>query len=198
MIRPGPLERLIRALKALPGMGEKSSTRLALFLVKDDKGIAQELAGSLVAVKEKVHFCRLCQNLTEEELCPICRDERRNGKTLCIVEGLVDLMAMEKTGEYDGLYYLLHGVISPLEGVGPEQIKLDRLTQRIREGRFREIILATNPNAEGEATALYLKQFLAPLGIKISRIASGIPVGGTLEYSDPQTLARALSLRRDF
>lgn len=192
-----PLARLVKALTSLPGIGEKSATRLALFLLKEEREITRELAQALIAMKEKVGFCRLCQNLTEEEICLLCRDDQRNHQTLCVVEGLVDWMAMEKT-EYRGLYYLLHGALSPLDGVGPEEMKFEKLVKRIKEGKFQEVILATNPNPEGEATALYLKKLLAPLGVKLSRIASGVPVGGTLEYTDAQTLSRSLQTRHEF
>ncbi len=198
MRSPAPLERLVRALSQLPGIGERSATRLALFLVKDEKGVAEELGRALIALKEKVRFCSLCQNLTEEPVCSLCRDPARNPQILCVLEGPADLLAVEKSGEFRGFYYLLHGVLSPLEGVGPEEMRLGRLVKRIREGKFSEVILATNPNAEGEATALYLKKMLSSLRIKVSRIASGVPVGGTLEYTDAQTLARSLLTRRDF
>ena len=197
---PNPVERLAKALTRLPGIGSKSAMRLALFLIleKDQAGVARELADALITVKEKIRLCASCQNLTEAELCSLCRDDRRDAGSLCIVEGLVDLLALEKSGEYQGFYYLLHGAISPLDGIGPDEMRFDRLLKRIRQGKFREIILATNPNPEGEATALYLKKVLAPLGIKLSRIASGVPVGGTLEYTDSQTLIRALNTRRDY
>ncbi len=193
-----PLDRLIKALSRLPGIGQKSATRFALFLVRDEKGIARELAEALIFVKERTRFCSLCQNLTEEETCSLCRDKGRDPHLLCIVEGPEDLLSLEKSGEYKGLYYLLHAALSPLEGVSPEQLKLDRLVKRVRQGGFAEVILATNPNPEGEATALYLKKILAPLGVRLTRIASGIPVGGTLEYTDAQTLARSLITRRDY
>jgi recombination protein RecR len=193
-----PLERIIQLLSRLPGLGQKSALRLALFLMKDEKGTAQELARALISMKEKIRFCRLCQNLTEEEVCSLCRNDGRNRDLLCVVEGPTDLLAMERSGEYRGLYYILHGALAPLDGVGPGEMNLDRLVKRIREGKFSEVILATNPNPEGEATALYLKKILDPLHLKLTRIASGVPVGGTLEYSDAQTLARSLITRRDY
>ncbi|MBI2067457.1 MAG: recombination protein RecR [Deltaproteobacteria bacterium] len=193
-----PLEHLATVLTKLPGLGKKSAMRLALFLVKEEKGITQELGQALLRMKEKVRFCRLCQNLTEEEVCHLCRDDRRHRNQLCVVEGPSDLITVEKTGQYRGLYYLLHGTISPLDGVGPEELKLDRLVKRIREGKFSEVILATNPNVEGEATALYLKKLLTPLKVKMTRIASGVPIGGTLEYTDAQTMAQSLLTRREF
>lgn len=193
-----PLESLVKIFTRLPGIGKKSASRMALFLLREEEGVSQDLVKSLTALKEKVRFCKLCQNLTEEAVCSLCRDSQRNQSVLCILEGPEDLNSIERSGEYNGFYYLLHGAISPLEGIVPEKMKFEKLIRRIKEGNFREIILATNPNPEGEATALYLRKILAPLGIKMTRIASGVPVGGTLEYSDPQTLARSLSTRREF
>lgn len=187
-----PIERLVKALSRLPGIGEKSAMRLALVIIRDTKGLAEELIDALTFVREKVRFCRLCQNLTEEDLCAICRDADRDAHVICVVQEPVDLMMMERTSEYRGLYHVLHGVLSPLDGVGPEDIRLQGLAQRIKEGQVREVILATNPNPEGEATALYLKKIMAPLGVSLTRLASGLPVGGTLEYTDPKTLSKAL------
>ncbi len=193
-----PIERLVQALSQLPGLGEKSSTRLALFLLRDTKGVAREVIDSLEHVLEKVRFCANCQNLTEEELCAICRDPERDSQVLCVVQEPVDVMMFERTEEYRGLYHVLHGVISPLDGVGPDDIRIRSLEQRVKSSDIREIILATNPNAEGEATALYLKKIFAEMPIKISRLASGMTVGGTVEYTDPKTLARALTHRHVF
>lgn len=190
-----PIERLVKALSRLPGIGEKSAMRLALFIVRDAKGLSDELIGALTFVREKVRFCRLCQNLTEEDLCVICRDTDRDARVICVVQEPVDLMMMERTSEYRGLYHVLHGVLSPLDGIGPEDIRLQGLAQRIKEGQVREVILATNPNPEGEATALYLKKIMTPLGVSLTRLASGLPVGGTLEYTDPKTLSKALAHR---
>lgn len=191
------LEPLVLALSRLPGIGEKSATRLALFILRDKKGLATDLIKSLQFITEKVLFCRRCQNLSEKEICSTCNDLHRSQNLLCIVQEPVDLLMIEKTGDYRGLYYVLHGVISPLDGVGPDDLKLKNLIHRVKEG-ITEVILATNPNAEGETTALYLKKILAPLNIKITRIASGIPVGGSLEYTDAKTLAQAMGHRRDF
>ncbi len=190
-----PIERLVKALSRLPGIGEKSAMRLALFIVRDTKGLADELIEALTFVREKVRFCRLCQNLTEEDLCAICREPDRDAHVICVVQEPVDLMMMERTSEYHGLYHVLHGVLSPLDGIGPEDIRLQGLVGRIKEGEVREVILATNPNPEGEATALYLKKIMAPLGVSLTRLALGLPVGGTLEYTDPKTLSKALGNR---
>jgi len=191
------LEPLVLALSRLPGIGEKSATRLALFILRDKKGLAADLIKSLQFITEKVLFCRRCQNLSEKEICPICNNSHRSQNLLCIVQEPMDLLMIEKMGDYRGLYYVLHGVISPLDGVGPDDLKLKNLIQRVKEG-VTEVILATNPNAEGETTALYLKKILASLKVKITRIASGIPVGGSLEYTDAKTLAQAMGHRRDF
>ncbi len=193
-----PLDRLSQALSRLPGIGEKTATRLALFLLRDTKGAADEILEALVYVKEKVRLCEDCQNISEEAVCPICRDTDRDAKQVCVVQEPVDLMSFERIGEYRGLYHVLHGALSPLEGVGPDDIRLNSLMGRLKAGKIREIILATNSNPEGEATALYLRKLIGPLGLKITRIATGIPVGGLLEYTDPKTLARALSERRNF
>lgn len=198
-----PLERLVRALSRLPGIGEKTATRLALFILRDTKGLAGDLTQALTFVREKVRFCKICQNLAEEELCSICRNPDRDRRLVCVVQEPVDLLTLEKTGEYKGLYHVLHGVLSPLDGIGPEEIRIEGLVSRIREtgcgeGGIKEVILATNPNAEGEATALYLKKILSPFGMKITRIASGVPVGGMLEYADAQTLSKSLDNRKEF
>lgn len=198
-----PLERLVRALSRLPGIGEKTATRLALFILRDTKGLAGDLTQALTFVREKVRFCKICQNLAEEELCSICRNPDRDRRLVCVVQEPVDLLTLEKTGEYKGLYHVLHGVLSPLDGIGPEEIRIEGLVSRIREtgrgeGGIKEVILATNPNADGEATALYLKKILSPFGMKITRIASGVPVGGMLEYADAQTLSKSLDNRKEF
>ena len=193
-----PIDRLASALGRLPGIGEKSAMRLALFLVRDAKGLIEDLIGSLSFVREKVRFCKTCQNLTEGDLCSICNDPERDQRLICVVQEPVDLLMMERTGEYRGLYHILHGALSPLDGVGPDDIRIQGLSQRLKQGGILEVILATNPNPEGEATALYLKKILSPFGARITRIASGVPVGGTLEYSDPKTLSKALGNRNEF
>jgi recombination protein RecR len=195
-----PIERLVAALSRLPGLGEKSATRLALFILRDTKGLAVDLIDALTHVREKVRFCRICQNLSEGELCPICEDARRDRARLCVVQEPVDVLMVERTQEYGGLYHVLHGAIAPLDGVGPEDIRAASLIKRVQEEDLSEIILATNPNPEGEATALYLRKAISEASprVKITRIASGVPVGGSVEYTDPKTLARALSNRREF
>ncbi len=193
-----PLEPLIRALSQLPGIGEKSATRLALFIFRDNQGLAGDLTKALTTIQEKVRYCKICQDLTEEEICTICQDPARDRHLICVVQEPVDLMMFEKTGEYHGLYHVLHGSLSPLEGTGPEDIRLQGLLKRIEGGDIAEIILAMNPNTEGEATALYFKKILAPSEIPLTRIASGVPVGGTLEYTDPKTLSRSLGNRKKY
>lgn len=193
-----PLSPLIQALSRLPGIGEKSATRLALHIFRDDKGLVSDLIKALTYVQEKVRFCQICQNLTEEPLCPICRDPQRNQGLICIVQEPVDVIMIEKTGDYHGLYHVLQGSLSPLEGIGPEDIHIQSLIDRIRSHQVSEIILAMNPNVEGEATALYLKKILSSTGIPLTRIASGVPVGGTLEYTDAKTLARAMGNRKGY
>ena len=196
-----PLERLVKAFSRLPGIGEKSATRHALFLLRDEKGLARELAEAMISMREKVRFCRICQNLTEEELCSICNNPSRDPHTICVVQEPVDLLSLEKTGEFRGLYHILHGSLSPLDGIGPDQIRIQGLVKRVKErvpAEVSEVILATNPTPEGEATALYLKKILTPLKVKVTRIASGVAVGGTIEYTDAQNLSRALGTRREF
>lgn len=194
-----PLKRLVKAFSRLPGIGEKTATRFALFLLRDETGMGHELAQALVEMKEKIHFCRQCQNLTEGDLCSICQDPNRNQTQICVVEDLSDLLALERLGgNYRGLYHVLHGSIAPLDGIGPEGLRIQALQDRIQKGDTQEVILATNPNATGEMTALYLKKLLTPYKVSISRIASGIPVGGNVEHTDAQTLARAMESRREY
>lgn len=195
-----PIDRLVTALSRLPGIGEKSATRLALFILRDTKNLSSDLIDALAFVREKVRFCKICQNLTEEELCSICADPERDRTRVCVIQEPVDLMMVERSQEYRGLYHVLHGAIAPLDGVGPDDIRIESLLRRIKKDAVQEVILATNPNPEGEATALYLRKALADTNanLKITRIASGVPVGGSVEYTDPKTLARALANRRDF
>jgi recombination protein RecR len=195
-----PIDRLVTALSRLPGIGEKSATRLALFILRDTKNLSSDLIDALAFVREKVRFCKICQNLTEEELCPICADADRDRTRVCVIQEPVDLMMVERSQEYRGLYHVLHGAIAPLDGVGPDDIRVESLLRRIKKEGVQEVILATNPNPEGEATALYLRKALADTDatLKITRIASGVPVGGSVEYTDPKTLARALANRRDY
>ena len=192
-----PIARLIEALSRLPGIGRKTASRLAFHILRGSLSEAQGLAKAIVEVKEKIRLCSTCFNLTDEDPCQICRDDRRSGDVLCVVEGPNDLMAIENTGTFNGRYHVLHGTIAPLEGIGPEDIKIKELMDRLQRGRITEVILATNPTVEGGATALYLTELIKPLGIKVTRIAYGIPMGSEIEYSDGMTLSKALEGRRE-
>ena len=194
---PEPVARLIEALPRLPGIGPKTAQRLTFFLLKRPTDEVRELADSLVAVKERIVSCSTCFNVTDQDPCRICSDPARDSRLLCIVEEPNDLLAMERTGEYKGLYHVLLGALSPLEGIGPDDLKVRELLARLEAGGGGEVILATNPNVEGEATALYLAKLLRPLGVRITRIARGLPVGGDLEYADLVTLTKALEGRRE-
>ena len=187
-------ERAIGEFSKLPGIGRKSAQRLVFFLLKNSKYEVQQLAEALIALKEKVKFCTICFNITEVDPCHICLDERRDRTLLCVVEEANDVLALEKTGEYKGLYHVLGGALSPLEGVGPDDLHIKEMLTRFHSG-FVEVIIATNPNTEGEATALYLEKLIKPLIAKVTRIARGIPVGGDIEYADEITLTRALEGR---
>jgi recombination protein RecR len=195
-LHAGPVQDLIDELGRLPGIGPKSAQRIAFHLLKVPKTDAARLARAIVEVKDKVAFCSRCYNVAEGDLCGICRDERRDGHVLCIVEEPPDIVAVERTQEFRGRYHVLQGAISPIEGIGPEQLRIRELVARLEPEDITEIILCTNPNIEGEATAMYLARLLKPLGITITRIASGLPVGGDLEYADELTLGRALEGRR--
>ena len=192
-----PIDRLIEALSRLPGIGRKTASRLAFHILRGSLSEAEGLARAIVEVKEKIRLCSTCFNLTDEDPCQICRDDRRSGDILCVVEGPNDLMAIENTGAFNGKYHVLHGTIAPLEGIGPEDIKIKELMDRLQRGRIAEVILATNPTVEGGATALYLTELIKPLGIKVTRIAYGIPMGSEIEYSDGMTLSKALEGRRE-
>ena len=194
---PDPLNRLVAQLAKLPGIGEKTAQRLAFHILRAPGEYAVDLAQSIREVKEKVHLCTRCFALTDTELCNFCRDTRRDERLLCVVESFADLMALERTREFKGRYHVLHGVLSPLEGVGPDQLRIKELLERLGDGKAEEIILATNPDVEGEATALYLTRLLKPMGLRLSRIAQGLPMGGDMEFADQATLAKALSARRD-
>src|SRR4051794_39711551 len=193
----GPVQDLIDELGRMPGVGPKSAQRIAFHLLKLPKEDAARLARVILEAKEKVAWCHRCFNLSEGDLCGICSDDRRDATTVCVVEEPKDLVAVEKTGEYRGRYHVLQGAISPIEGVGPDQIRVKELLARIEPEGIAEVILCTNPNIEGEATAMYLGRLLSPLGLKVTRIASGLPVGGDLEYADELTLGRALEGRRE-
>lgn len=194
---PHSLNELIRYLAKLPGIGPKSAQRLAFFLLNTAEADAHGLAEAIVAAKRNLHYCPLCGNYTDEDVCNICADERRDAGLICVVEQARDIAAMERAGCFDGHYHVLGGAISPLDGVGPAQLKLESLFSRLRVGQVREVVLATNPTVEGEATALYLAKKIRPFGIIVSRIAHGLPVGGDLEYADEATLSLALAGRKE-
>jgi recombination protein RecR len=193
----GPVQALIDELGRLPGVGPKSAQRIAFYLLKVAPEDANRLARVIVEARERVSWCRRCFNIAEGELCAYCRDDRRDAALLCVVEEPRDIVAVERTQEFRGRYHVLQGAISPIEGIGPEQLRIKELLSRVREEGVTEVILATNPNIEGEATAMYLARLLKPLGLRITRIASGLPVGGDLEYADEVTLGRALEGRRE-
>jgi recombination protein RecR len=192
---PLPLEELINQLTRLPGIGQKSATRVALYILKQDRDLAEGLAKSLLAVKDKIRFCSICHNFTEAEPCAICRDGNRDNGMICVVEGPGDQWAIEESGVFRGRYHVLHGVLSPLDGIGPEDLKISDLLSRIEKESVREVILATNPTAEGETTASYLIKLLSKKHIKISRIALGLPMGGDLKYTDSLTLQHSFKSR---
>ena len=189
------LARLIDEFARLPGIGRKSARRLAFHVLKTEERTIRQFAEALLDAKERVVFCEICHNMTEGSPCTICQDERRGRSLLCVVEEPSDVLAVEATGEYRGLYHVLHGVLSPLDGVGPDDLKVQELLARVRESSPEEVILALNPDTEGDATAFYLQKLLVPLGCEVSRIARGIPVGGDLEFADTVTLGRAIQGR---
>ncbi len=192
----GPIKELISQLASLPGIGNKTAQRLAFHIIGLSSERAGALADAIVSAKEKVHECEVCHTLTDSEICPICRDDKRDHKTIMVVENSRDLAAYEKTGRYTGVYHVLQGAISPLLGIGPEDIRLKELIRRL-EGDVKEVIIATNSSLEGETTAMYIAKLIKPTGIRVSRIASGVPVGGDLEYIDEVTLLRALDGRTE-
>jgi recombination protein RecR len=192
-----PVARLIEELHRLPGIGPKSAQRLAYHILRATREEAEALAEAIVEVKEKIKLCAVCQNMTDVEPCLTCSDETRDRSVICVVEEPLDILAIERTRGHRGLYHVLHGSISPMEGIGPEQLKIRELLERLRDGTVTEVILATNPNLEGEATAMYLGRFIQPLGVRVTRLALGLPMGGDLEYADDLTLARALENRQD-
>lgn len=197
---PDALNRLVAQLSKLPGIGEKTAQRLAFHVLRSPPEYARGLASALTDMVERVRLCPRCFSLTDgtsTAMCGFCSDPKRDDKVLCIVEGIADELAVERTREFKGRYHVLHGVLSPLDGIGPDQLRIKELLVRLESGVVEEIIVATNPDVEGEATALYLVRLLKPMGLKITRLAQGIPMGGDLEYTDQATLARALSARRD-
>ena len=190
----GHINKLIEELSSLPGIGEKSASRLAFHLINMPKAKAERLANTILSAKEHVQYCKECFTLTDQELCPICANEKRDHTTIMVLENTRDLAAYEKTGKYEGIYHVLHGAISPMIGVGPNDIRLKELLQRL-QGNVKEVIIATNSSLEGETTAMYISKLIKPTGVKVTRIASGVPVGGDLEYIDEVTLLRALEGR---
>ena len=192
-----PITRLIEKFASLPGIGRKSAQRLAFYVIGMDEKEVQELADAILSAKKDVKYCSVCCNLTDGDICPVCSSAKRDKKTIMVVENPRNLAAYERTKEYNGVYHVLHGAISPMSGITPSDIKLKELLERIQNDTPQEIILATNPTVEGEATAMYISKLIKPLGIKVTRIANGVPVGGDLEYVDQVTLARALEGRRE-
>jgi recombination protein RecR len=195
---PEPLERLVQELSRLPGVGPKTAQRLAFHLLRADRQRAESLAQAIADVKARIGYCERCYNIAEGSLCAICASTRRDASVICVVESALDVLAVERTAEFNGLYFVLHGVISPIDGIGPDQLHVSQLLERAREEGVDEVIVATDADIEGEATAVYLQRALAPLGIKVTRPAHGLPVGGDLEYADELTLARAMAGRRAF
>lgn len=192
-----PVARLIEELGRLPGIGPKTAQRLAFHLVAAPPEVAANLARAITEAREKLSRCSVCANITDQDPCAICRDPSRESRLICVVEHPRDVVALEKTHSYRGRYHVLHGSLSPMDGVGPQNLTIDRLLARVREGGIEEVIVATNANLEGEATALYLAKLLHPLGVKVTRLAYGLPVGADLEYADGRTLTRAIEGRRD-
>ena len=192
-----PLARLIEEFYRLPGIGPKSAQRLAYYLLRMPAADARSLAEAIVEVKDKVTLCSICQNVTEIDPCRICTDSARDRSIMCVVEEPLDILALERTGSYHGLYHVLHGAISPMDGIGPDDLKMRELLDRLRDGETKEIILATNPNLEGEATSMYLGRLIGPLGLRVTRLARGLPAGGDLEYADDVTLTRAIEGRQE-
>lgn len=194
---PVSLKKLMEHFAALPGIGRKSAQRLAFFVLDMPQEQAEDFAGAILEAKKTIHNCKVCQNLTDKEICDICASPERDDGTICVVESPRDVIAFERLQEYKGKYHVLHGLISPLDGIGPDQIRIKELLIRLRDIDVKEIILATNPTIEGEATAMYISKLLKPLGIRVTRLAFGIPVGGELEYTDNSTLNKALENRVD-
>jgi recombination protein RecR len=194
---PEPLSRLIDELKRLPGIGQKSAQRIAFHLERGSREDVERLARALVEAKDKLRLCCICNNLAESEACPFCSDSSRDPSIICVVETPYNAVSIEKTREFHGLYHVLHGSLSPLQGIGPEQLKLKSLIERLKDGKVRELIVATNPNVEGEATAVYLSKLVRPLGVRVTRIAMGVPVGSELEFADEVTMMKSIEGRRE-
>ena len=199
MLLPESIQSLINSLERLPGIGPKSASRLAFYLLRATEDVSQDLATALTNLKANTAFCQECFNITEagRERCAVCDSPKRDGSLICVVEESLDVLALERTAGYQGKYHVLQGVLSPIEGIGPDDLKIKQLVARVARGAVREVILATNPSMEGDATALYLRQQLEPLGVRVTRLARGLPMGGDLEYADQNTLLRALSGRQE-
>lgn len=194
---PRPVQTLVDELSRLPGIGPKSASRLTYFLLRQPLEQSKALADALIQLKELTRFCSICFNMTEGDPCPLCTDEQRDAGSLCVVEAPLDVIAIERTRAFKGRYHVLHGAISPVEGIGPDDLRIKELLGRLQSNKVREVIVATNPSYEGEATAMYLQKQILPLGVKVTRLARGLPIGGDLEYADETTLARALEGRSE-
>jgi len=194
---PGPVARLIQELNRLPGIGPKTAQRLAYHIIRASSDDVQSLADSILGVKDRIIFCSSCHNLTEIDPCDICADPRRDRSLICVVEDPLDVLTMEKVGFYRGLYHVLHGVISPMNGIGPEDLKIREMLPRLQDGTVREVVIGVNPTLEGDATAMYIQRLISPLGVRVTNLARGLPVGGQLEYADEVTLTRAFQGRRE-
>jgi recombination protein RecR len=194
---PLPLIELAEHFAKLPGIGMKTAQRLAYFVMSMTESDAKSFADAILKAHKTVHSCKICQNLTDADVCPICNDARRDHTTICVVEGPKDVSAFERTNEYKGLYHVLHGLISPIDGVTPDKLRIKELLKRIQDNDIAEVIMATNPTVEGEATAMYISKLLKPLGVKVTRLAFGLPIGGILEYADEVTLFKALENRNE-
>lgn len=199
MLLPEPIQNLINALERLPGIGPKSASRLAFYFLRADESLSSELAEALTGLKDKIAFCSECFNITDagRELCEICENPKRDASIICVLEDALDVLALERMGAYQGRYHVLQGVLNPIEGIGPDDIKIRSLIERVARGGIREVILATNPSMEGDTTALYISQRLASLDVSVTRLARGLPMGGDLEYADQSTLLRALQGRQE-
>ena len=189
--------KLVEEFEKLPGIGSKTAQKMAYYIVASDKAVAKDFADALIAAKENIHCCSVCQNITDREVCSVCSNEKRDKSVICVVEKPSDIDVIERTRDYNGLYHVLHGLISPMNDVGPDDIKLPELLHRVSENDISEVIMATSPNVEGQATAMYIAKLLKPFGVKVTGLALGIPVGGSIEYSDSITLARAMENRRE-
>lgn len=197
-ILPVSIQNLISSLSSLPGVGPKTAERLAFFLIKQDQETLNNFSRAFADLKKTIKTCSSCHNFTESDPCVICRDPARDQRKICVVSEPLDVVALEKTREFRGRYHVLQGVISPIDGIGPEELTIDRLVQRVQQEKTEEVILATNPTIEGEATSLYISKLLKPTGVKLTRIARGLPIGGDLEYADEATLSRALEGRKEY